>query len=215
MKNRLIPLGFLILANCLSNSILGQSATVKAEPATAVIANSEPGTLKLEQLFKLADVVAVVRVVSGDTENYKTAIYKAVVVNSFKGTTDGQTLYYGPYEGGKLGWEYVVFLHSVKEPAVPKDAKNPAYGTVKYFEVFNQGYSSMESSYACVFDERTINDQCDFSVRVCTDYVVLPTGTPVFPSMDEHIPFGCRWVRKTKFLSLLSEQMQTEVPKQE
>jgi hypothetical protein len=98
---------------------------------------------------------------------------------------------------------------------VPKDAKNSAYGTVKYFEVFNQGYTSMESSYACVFDERTINDQCDFSVRVCTDYIVLPAGTPVFPSMEEHIPFGCRWVRKTKFLSLLGEQMQSEVPKPE
>jgi hypothetical protein len=37
----------------------------------------------------------------------------------------------------------------------------------------------------------------------CTDYVVLPTDTPVSPPMSETTDFGCRWVRKTTFLSLL------------
>jgi hypothetical protein len=213
MKYSLVPLGLLVLAIHSPIAVDCQTVTVKGEPTTTVISVTEPGTIKLEQLFKMADVVAVVRVISGDTENYKTAIYKAVVVSNFKGTTEGQTLYFGPYIGDRLGWEYIVFLHSVKEPAVPKDAKNPVYGTVKYFEVFNQGYSSMESSYECIFDGKEIKDQCDYGVKVCTDYIVLPKGTPVFPPMEDDVPFGCRWVRKLKFLSLLGEYRQFEFQK--
>jgi hypothetical protein len=203
MKNAFVSFSMLILGFLLSHSAFGQTVTVKSEPEPTVVTITEPATYKLEQLYTKADVVALVRVVSGDTENYDVAIYKAVVVTNFKGTAEGQILYYGPCIGEKLGSEYVVFLRSVKEPTVPKDAKNPAYGTVKYFEVFNLGYGAMEISYECVFDGKDIKDQCDDGVKICTDYIILPKGTPVFPSEDEVVSFGCRWVRKTKFISLL------------
>jgi hypothetical protein len=214
MKNFLPPLVLLFLFNYLPGNSNGQTVTVKSEPTVTEVSITEPATIQLEKLFKMADVVAVVRIVSGDTENYKTTIYKAVVVSNFKGTTDGQTLYYGPYIGGRIGWEYVVFLRSVKESAIPKNAKSPAYGVVKYFEVFDEGYTSMEGSYRCVFDGREINNECDYGIKVCTDYIVLPKGTPVFPPLEvDDVPFGCRWVRKSKFLSLLTEFTNTEAPK--
>ena len=149
-------------------------------------------------------VAAVVRIVSGDTENYKTAIYKATVLSSFKGTADGQTIYFGPFIGNRLGEEYVVFLRAAKEPAVPTTAPTAAYGNVRYFEVFDEGYTAMETSFECVFDGKDAQ-QCDDGVRVCTDYIVLPKGAPVSPSMDEVVSFGCRWVRKSKFIALLSD----------
>jgi hypothetical protein len=153
----------------------------------------------------MADVVAVVRIVSGDTENYKTAVYKAVVVTGFKETAKGQTLYFGPFIGQELGWEYVVFLRNGKEAAVPTTSPTAGHGAVKYLEVFNEGYSQMESSYACVFDGSVSNQSCDYGVRVCTDYIVLPRVVRAFPREKNDPPFGCRWVRKSKFISILDE----------
>ncbi len=61
----------------------------------------------------------------------------------------------------------------------------------------------MEISYECVFDGKDIAQRCDYGVRVCTDYIKLPKSMPTFPPMTEETPFGCRWVRKSVFLSLL------------
>ena len=60
-----------------------------------------------------------------------------------------------------------------------------------------------ESSYACVFDGKEIAQKCDYGVRVCTDYVKLPKSVPAFPPENNDPPFGCRWVRKTVFISLI------------
>jgi hypothetical protein len=170
--------GLLILGALHALIAIAQSDSEKTGQATDSITITEPGIIPLGQLFKMADEVAVVRVISGDTENYKTAVYKAVVVTSFKGTTSGQTIYVGPFIGQRLGWEYVVFLRSKKEPAVPKTTPKASFGTVKYLEVFNQGNSEMETSYECVFDGKDTVHQCDYGVRVCTNYTVLPEHTP-------------------------------------
>jgi hypothetical protein len=198
-------LGLLVFVVLLWQTAAGQNVAVKAEPPAVTHSTSEPAKISLTKLFKLADVVAVVRIVSGDTESYKTTIYKAVVVTHFKGAEKEKTIYYGPYIGGRLGEEYVVFLRNAKEPAEPKNAKNQAFGTVSYLEVFNQGYSSMQTSYECVFDGKDADQHCDDAVRVCTDYIVLPKGTRAFSSEKDDPPFGCRWVRRAKFISLLDE----------
>jgi len=77
------------------------------------------------------------------------------------------------------------------------------YERVHYARVFNQGYSSMETSYACIFDGKEISQKCDYGVRVCTDYIKLPKSVRAFPPDSNDPPFGCRWVRKTLFMSLL------------
>jgi len=164
---------------------------------------AEPGVIKLASLFTMANTVALVKVVSGDTENYTTAVYKAEVIKSFKGPAVGETVYFGPYVGVRLGWEYILFLHSVAEPLAPKTTSRVNYGTVQYSEVFNEGYSSMDTSYECVFGGKAIAEQCDYGVRICTDYILLPKSLPTFPAMTEDTPFGCRWVRKEAFISVL------------
>jgi len=168
----------------------------------------EPGVINLAGLLKIADTVALVKVVSGDTENYTTTVYKAEVVKNFKGTAVGETVYYGPYVGVRLGWEYILFLRNVEKPLAPKTNSTVNYGTIHYSEVFNEGYSSMETSYECVFDGKEIAEKCDYGVRVCTDYTVLPKSLPTFPPMTEVTPFGCRWVRKEAFISALASLQQ-------
>jgi hypothetical protein len=170
---------------------------------TQTVVLTEPGIIRLENLFQLADTVALVKVLSGDTQNYPKVVYRAEVVKSFKGATVGQTIYFGPYVGTKLGWEYVLFLRHVAKPLAPNPTSSVNYGTVQYSEVFNEGYSSMETSYQCVFDGKNTAQKCGDGVRVCTDYIKLPKSLHTSPPMTEDTPFGCRWVRKEAFQAAL------------
>ena len=165
---------------------------------------TEPGIYKLSDLFLHADKVAIVKVISGDTEAYEISIYKARVITAFKGVSVGDIVYFGPYERTELGGEYVLFLKNAPNPIEPKD-KTGAYGTVRYSLVFNEGYSSMRTSYECVFDGSTTAEGCDYGVRVCTDYIVLPKSLKAFPLAGDVAAFGCRWVRRDRFTSLLNE----------
>lgn len=166
------------------------------------VAVTEPGIYKISDLFKAADIVAVVKVLSGDTENYEHAVYKGEVVQSFKGPSSGATVYFGPFVGERLGWEYFLFLRNAAKPVAPKTTAGASYGTIQYSEIFDQGYSSMESSYECVFDGKEIAQKCDYGVRVCADYIKLPQSISIFPKEGD-APFGCRWARKAAFVYLL------------
>jgi hypothetical protein len=204
MKTAEILAGLLLLGLLQWHLGLAQSPISKgrADGSTKI---TEPGIIPLSKLLQMSDTVALVRILSGDTENYQTALYKATVVTNFKGSKEGQTLFSGPFIGQRLGFESLVFLRKASTLAVPKKGPNAGYGAVPHLNVFNEGYSSMEISYECGFDGKEIREQCDYGVRVCTDYIVLPKGTETSPPMDEETPFGCRWVRKTAFLSLLND----------
>jgi hypothetical protein len=192
----------------LRTALLVTVIVISVQPTSAQQSNAvtltEPGGVNLASLFKQADTVALVKIVSGDTENYDVAVYKGVVINSFKGIATGDTLYFGPYRGERLGWEYILFLRKVAKPIAPKTNSSASYGTIPYAEAFNEGYSSMMTSYECVFDGKDTAQQCDYGVRVCTDYILLPKSTRTFPPVTESTPFGCRWVRKPAFISLLA-----------
>ena len=171
---------------------------------TRSVTITEPGIYEIGDLFKTADVVALVRIVSGDAENYSCAIYKGEAVQSFKGSQKGMIVYFGPFTGRRLGEEYVLFLRNVDHPIEPTKAA-ASYGTVHYSRIFDEGYSSMETSYECVFDGDEIAQKCDYGVRICTDYIKLPKSMPAFPPEENDPPFGCRWVRKNTFLYLLAD----------
>ena len=75
---------------------------------------SEPATVAITDLFKQADVVAVVQILSGDSENYETAVYKAKVLTAFKSAKVGQQLFFGPFIGYEVGGQYIAFLRRAK-----------------------------------------------------------------------------------------------------
>ncbi len=172
-----------------------------AQSTTVTIA--EPAATNLTDLFQHADVVASVKIVSGDSENYGVAIYKARVIQSFKGPGPGEMIYFGPYVGMRLGWEYIVFLHAESEVIVPK-ASSSGYGPIHYAKILNEGYGALMSSYECVFHGSNVAQQCGEALRVCTDYIHLPKSIATFPSRSEDTDFGCRWVRKTEFVPALA-----------
>ena len=162
---------------------------------------AEPAVIDVASLFKQADTVAIVKVVSGDAEQYSIAIYKGEVIKSFKGSPAGTSIYFGPYLGQRLGWEYLLFLRDVNKPIAPKTTPTSAYGTIQFAEVFDEGYSSMMVSYECVFGGKSITEQCDYGVRVCTDYIKIPKSIRTYPPTSD-AP-GCRWIKKEAFMSLL------------
>jgi hypothetical protein len=175
----------------------------QAEITGSGIRIAEPGVYQLSELFKHSDIVARVNIVSGDTEHYDGAVYKAKVLKGFKGASPGQTIYFGRYVGERLGWEYFVFLQNADTLEPKLEPGSPSFGKVRYSRVFNEGYSSMETKYSCIFDGHEVDEKCDHGVRVCTDYIKLPVHTPVFPPVAEDTPFGCRWVRQSVFETLL------------
>ncbi len=183
-------------------AIYAQSAWARQSEMVTI---TEPGRLTLSDLFAKSDIVILATVVSGDSENYAPTIYKAKVLESYKGATVGETIHFGPYAGERIGWDYVLFLQSVPRPIAPKTAPGAGYGTVHYFKDFDQGYTSMETSYQCVFNGRNVSEQCDYGVRVCTDYINLPKSTAAAPPLNQETDFGCRWVREKEFLAMLGK----------
>jgi hypothetical protein len=194
---------FTVISTLLTLLLLPGRIGLAQKPPDTTVTITEPGIYKLEDLYKKADIVALVKILSGDTEHYAVTVYKAEVVEGFKGAAAKQIVYFGPFIGQRLGWEYVVFLRTEKKPLTPKPTPGANYGVVSYAAVFNQGYTSMETGYQCVFEGKETREQCDYGVRVCTDYIRLPKSTPVSPPMSENTAFGCRWVRRATFLSLL------------
>jgi hypothetical protein len=179
--------------------------TASPQSQEKTITTTEPGIAKLAAIFQSADIVALVKITSGDTESYEGAVYKSKVIKNFKGTKDGEDIYFGPFWGQRLGWEYVVFLLKGNKPLSPISTAQGGYGTIPYSKIFMEGYTAMESSYECVFPG---SNSCDYAVRVCTDYVRLPKTVHVYPA-KEGMPFGCGWARKSVFLSTLASVAKT------
>ncbi len=172
------------------------------------VETSEPASVKLEDLFKQADLVAVVKILSGDSEHYSQTIYKSEVVTTFKGTAKGETIFLGPFIGYRIGSEYLAFLKRSNEKTVP--SKEPpssaiSYGELPFFyRVMYEGYSFMEIGYECVFDGKEINQQCDDGIRLNTFQVVLPKKIKTFPAPPETGGSSdTRWVRKSRFISYM------------
>jgi hypothetical protein len=176
-----------------SRSLLITALIAGAQLVTAQspskVTTTEPRIYHLADLFTHADKVALVRVTSGNTEAYDV----------------GEAIYFGPYIRTELGSEYILFLRDNPRAIDPKAKTDGGYGKVKYSEVFDEGYSSMLTSYECVFNGAPVNQGCDYGVRVCTDYIKLPESLPAFPTDGDEPPFGCRWVRKAALISFLDD----------
>lgn len=169
---------------------------------------TEPSPVKIQELFKQADLVAVVRILSGDTEQYPTAVYKAKVVQSFKGIDVGAKVFFGPYVSYGLGSEYLLFLQRSKKIIEPKEqsgAPGINYGRVdSFYTVMYQGESAMPVQYTCDFDGKDIAQRCDYGIKFNSHQVILPDKIKTFPlNSTEASSSNDRWVRKTALISFL------------
>jgi hypothetical protein len=169
---------------------------------------SDPASVKIEDLFKQADMVGIVKILSGDSEHYSQAIYKAEVVTPYKGVAKGDIIFLGPFVGYRVGWEYLACLKHFNQKMVPsKEASSSAisYGELPFFyRVMYEGYSFMEIGYECIFDGKEINQQCDDGIKLNTFQVVLPKKIKTFPAPPEAgSSSDTKWVRKSRLSSYM------------
>lgn len=162
-------------------TVLLSVLTASAQQTIEII---EPGKVAIRDLFKQADIVAVIQILSGDTENYDTTVYKSRVLTAFKGAEVGQQLFFGPFVGYEVGGEYVAFLLRAKVSPKLQPHKGPTitYGPLEAFHlIMYQAYSIMPLRYECAFDGKDSAQRCDYGVRVNTDQVKLPAAVKTFP----------------------------------
>lgn len=177
------------------------------EPKTTI---SDPAPVKVEDLLKQADLVAIVRILSGDTEHYPMTVYKVEVLQPFKGAEKGAILYLGPFIGYGLGEELLVFLHHSEKGIEPESQAVPtglSYGPISsFYLVMYDGYSALPVKFDCVFDGKEIAQQCDYGIRINTFQLVLPKSMKTYPSSTRgSFSEETKWVRKTVFLAFLQK----------
>lgn len=135
-----VALRLLVVLTLLGQVNVPQTAK---EVTTTII---EPGTYELAKLFQQADRVVLAKVVGGDTESYDVAVYKAEVVKNFKGGAAGETFYFGhSWERDSVGSTSCSSM-MCRSRIAPKRTSNTGYGAIHYSEVFNEGYTAMETS---------------------------------------------------------------------
>lgn len=178
-----------------------------------VVIAPSPGTsiarVKVNDLFKQADLVAIVRILSGDSEHYPVTVYKAEVVTAFKGVTQGEKIYFGPFVSYGTGNEYLVFLSKSEKGVEPQgEASGFNYGSVhSFFQIMYAGFGIMEIEYSCVFDGKDVKQQCDYAVKLNPEQIILPDSIRVFPQGDaDAVTNYHKWVRRDGLVELL-EQM--------
>ena len=173
-----------------------------AQQAQTVVL-TEPVIIRLENLFQMADTVALVKVLSGDTQNYPKVIYKAEVVKSFKERLLGKRFISG--RAWELDWAGSIFSsfgmwQSPWRPTPPQALttelsiipKCSTRVTVRWRPLTNV-YSMGRTLLRSVATARE-------SVRTTSSFQNRCTPSP---PMTEDTPFGCRWVRKEALLSAL------------
>lgn len=165
---------------------------------------------ELEKLYEEADLVAFIKIVSGDTENYEDTIYKSSVITAYKGTDIGKTIFFGPYVSYGIGSEYLIFLKKSgtvigKISTKDSQSRTVAYDdSSEYFRIMYGGYSILPVSYECAFGPVFEIGSCAYAVDMKT--VILPKTLKSFPEETRNEKFDDAFVRKTAvevFLSAL------------
>jgi hypothetical protein len=169
---------------------------------TQIITIVEPGKIRIEEMFRHANLVAIVKIVSGDTEHYQMAVYKAVVVTAFKGAQAGQTVYFGPYIGLGLGREYLAFFLEPRSISAPlRGVVETSYGEVGVHRIMHEGYGILELDYTCVFKGE--NSSCDYGFRISPEKLSLPKRIRLYPDGTSGGGGPHAWVKRDRLLTLV------------
>jgi hypothetical protein len=165
-------------------------------------------TVKLATLFEQADKVVLIKILSGDSEHYETAVYKAVVEGAYKGAAKNEIIFFGPFEGYAVGSEYILFLKNGAGEE-PKNDGALSYGSLSHVDrIMYDGYAALVVGYDCVFDGAEIDQECDESVQLNPEQVALPSGLKAFPKGDAtSLTNYKKWVRRKPFLAEMERLM--------
>lgn len=163
---------------------------------------------EIEKLYQEADLVAFVKIVSGDTENYEDTVYKSSVITAYKGTDVGKSIFFGPYISYGIGSEYLIFLEKSGKSIGKIFTKDKETRTVifddssEYFRVMYGGYSILPVSFECAFGPVSASDSCGYAVNAET--VILPKSLKSYPEETKGEKFSDAFVRKSSIETYLN-----------
>jgi hypothetical protein len=180
--------------------------------ATATFANATTiAPVKIDELYRQADVVAAIEIVSGTTEHYNVSVYKAKVTRAFKRCKQGDVIYLGPFTGMKVGWQYLAFLHKTNGLTPVGAEGGLSYGIIPvFYQIMYDGYGVLKLDYACVFDAADIKDQCQDAVFFNPEQVIMPVSIELFPKRDaDAVTNYKKWAVRKGVFDLLDELTKT------
>jgi hypothetical protein len=194
MRKIIYQISVFILLVSIAAACLGQRKT-------DTITISDPATVSLASLFAQSDIVAFVKIHSGDAKSYKLTLYEAEVLDAYKGAKEKEVIYFAPFIGYGVGEEYLVFLkktdkrigEQIDERVKPNHA--PYNATKNYFRIMYEGYSIMPVSYECFFDGKD-SDKCGYGVKFNIYQVALPPTLKAFPKDVGEFSPDKKWVRR-------------------
>ncbi len=100
--------------------ILFAALSVSGSAQSMQLARRSPATYTLADLFNRSDRVVLGRITAADTGAYDIPLYKVEVVQAFKGASNGEALFVGPFTKAEIGSSYFFFLRSVPAPIAPR-----------------------------------------------------------------------------------------------
>ena len=168
-------------------------------------------SVSLENLYKQADFVAFVSILSGDVEYYDGAIYKAEVLKAYKGTKEKEIVYFGENISYGIGNEYLAFFNKSGKnigQVVAKDVQNssaPYDAKQVFFSIMYAGYSIMPVGFECLFDLKNKNNNCDYGIKLNAKQVAIPSNLKAFPEDTYSTTTYNRWVRRTSMETTLED----------
>jgi len=163
-------------------------------------------SVELAALFREADVVAWLHVESADARAFEDAVYRARVLEGFKGAPKDATIYFGPFIGHELGGEYIAFLRNTRrkvgETLRLESSPWPDASDEPLLHIMYAGYSMLPVEFTCVFDP------CDDGVSVPSSQVIMPDGVSlVFHEAKPGSNYNA-WVKRETMVKLLRAQGQ-------
>ncbi|MGB6192861.1 MAG: hypothetical protein WBF42_10365 [Terracidiphilus sp.] len=187
--------------------VLFGALSLPGKAQTMELTRRAPATYTLADLFNRADRVVLARVTAADTAAYDMALYKVQVIEAFKGASNGEMLFVGPFVKAEVGSSYFFFLRSVPAPMAPRSKASTGFGTVSYSRVFDDGDSVMLSANQCFFPGKDPAQHCAVAVHVCLDHIVLPGSLTTYPG-NAGASSNCPWVRQDAFMTALGDIVQ-------
>ena len=160
-------------------------------------------SVSLENLYKEADFVAFIKILSGDAEHYDGAIYKAEVLKAYKGTKEKEIIYFGEFISYRIGNEYLAFFKKTDKILGQQIDKDVESGTAPYdskqgfFRIMYAGYSIMPVGFECLFDGKG-TDKCDYGIQLNIKQVIVPSALKTFPEeSNTTLLSDKKWVKRT------------------
>ncbi len=164
----------------------------------------ESSAHSLSDLFNRTSEVVLVKVIAGDSTTYDIPLYKAQVIQAFKGASNQDTIYFSAFAGVQIGSNYFLFLQNAPAPVAPKSKSAAGFGTVPYSQLADDALPSVSQ---CIFPGTDPAQHCADAVQICTDHILLPQSLSLYRISGS--TSQCPWFRQSDFVTALSNLIQS------